>query len=70
MPRRSALGKDRAACRAQPGIATDRFARKIGGILKASPSALAAAERPAVGPQATTPPVDRGKVTCVCIYAE
>ena len=29
---------------AQPGIAADRFAREIGGILKVSPSALAAAE--------------------------
>jgi len=29
---------------AQPGIAADRFAREIVGVLKASPSALAAAE--------------------------
>jgi len=35
---------------AQPGIAADRFAREIIGILKASSSALAAAECQAVGP--------------------
>src|SRR5215212_7141254 len=29
MPRNSALGRDRAACPAQPGIAADRFAREI-----------------------------------------
>jgi len=40
----------KAICRsAQPGIAADRFARKIVGILKASPSALAAAECQPVG---------------------
>ncbi len=49
MPRRSALGKDRAACRAQPGIATDRCARKIVGILAGFGGALAATELQAVG---------------------
>jgi hypothetical protein len=34
---------------AQHGIAADRFAREIGGILKVSPSALAAAECQPVG---------------------
>jgi hypothetical protein len=49
MPRHMALGRDRATCPAQPGIAADRFARKIVGFWQASPSALAAAECQAVG---------------------
>ena len=36
---------------AQPGIAVDRFARKIAGILKAFLGALAATECQAVGRQ-------------------
>jgi hypothetical protein len=34
---------------AQPGIAVDRFAREIEGILKAAPGALAATECQPVG---------------------
>ena len=44
MPRQIALGRDRAACPAQHGIAVDRFAREIVRFLKASPGALAATE--------------------------
>jgi len=38
--------RDRSA---EHGIAVDRFAREIGGILKASPGALAATECQTVG---------------------
>jgi len=38
MPQQNAVGRDRAACPAQPGIAADRFAREIVGILKAFPA--------------------------------
>jgi hypothetical protein len=34
LPRQIALGRDQPACPAQPGIAVDRFAREIGGILR------------------------------------
>ena len=51
MPRRTAMGRDRAACPAQRfGIAADRFAREIVGIMEAFRSALAAAECQTVGP--------------------
>jgi hypothetical protein len=39
---------------AEHGIAADRFAREIVGILTASPSALAATECQTVSPQAIT----------------
>src|SRR6266498_3437493 len=48
MPRHMALERDRAACPAQHGVAADRFAREIVGILKLSPGALAAAEHQTV----------------------
>ncbi len=51
MPRPSALGRDRAACPAQHGIAVDRFAREIVRFLKASSGALAATECQPVGPR-------------------
>jgi len=41
---------ERASVTAQPGVAADRFAREIVGILKAFPSALAAAECQPVRP--------------------
>jgi hypothetical protein len=33
MPRQIAVGRDQAACPAQPGVAVDRFAREIVGFL-------------------------------------
>jgi len=49
MPRCGVMGRDRAACLAEHGVAVDRCAREIGAFLKATPSALAATEHQTVG---------------------